>query len=148
MATVTQHFVTFYSPGTFVAEQATKPIEAWDIQAALALAAGIIERHNATPYAFKFTTRTRGENDLDSHVSVSSLVHYFGVKVETLAEIKARNDPADSILVTNMEANRWGFVARTTKGWRSSFPLEAGDVVVLTDGTTITFPEIVAGRRP
>jgi hypothetical protein len=34
MAAVKQHFVTFYSPGTFFAETSEKPIDSWDVEKA------------------------------------------------------------------------------------------------------------------
>ena len=62
-----KHFVTFYSPGTFVAEQTTKPIDSWDVELAVSMSGEIKERYGALPYGFQFSTRERGENDLDSH---------------------------------------------------------------------------------
>src|SRR5512135_2906984 len=58
-----RHFVTFYSPGTMVAEQTVKPIDSWDVEATIEMARSITERHNARPYAFRFSTRTRDEGD-------------------------------------------------------------------------------------
>lgn len=55
-----KHFVTFCSPGTFVSEETTKEVTAWDIDEALEIANGIKERHNATPYGFRFHTRSFG----------------------------------------------------------------------------------------
>lgn len=130
MSTIKQHFVTFYSPGTFVAEVSERPIEAWDTTKALELAAEIKERHGAVPYGFRFTTRSRGPDDLDSHVIASSPMHYFGVKVETLAEVQARNDPSERILRSNMECNGYDRIAVTTSGWKWTQPLNADDVVL------------------
>lgn len=127
---VSQHFVTFYSPGTFVAEVTTKPIDAWDTAVALAMAKDITERHDATPYAFQFTTRTREDADLDSHVSHRSVMHYFGVKVETFAEVHARNLSNESILCDNMRINGWQRIATTTQGWKCSIPLMDDDVAL------------------
>lgn len=127
---ISQHFVTFYSPGTFVAEVTTKPIDAWDTAVALAMAKDITDQHDATPYAFKFTTRTRGDADLDSHVSHMSAMHYFGVKVETFAEVNARNLSSEAILRDNMRINGWRRIATTTQGWRCSLPLMDDDVVL------------------
>ena len=46
--TVSKDFVTFYSPGTFFAEETTKPIDQWNPAAALAMAEGITKRYNAS----------------------------------------------------------------------------------------------------
>jgi len=127
---VLQHFVTFYSPGTFVAEETTKPIDAWDAGVALAMAKDITERYNATPYGFKFTTRTRADADLDSKVSATSPMHYFGVKVEHAAEVIARNLPNETILRDNMRINGWNRIVTTTQGWKCSIPLMDDDVVL------------------
>lgn len=130
MPTITKHFVTFYSPGTFVVEETTLPIDSWNTDEAMRMAEGITERHNAKPFSFRFTTRTRGDNDLDSKVTDKSPTYYFGVKVETLAEIEARRDPRDDILISNMRGNGWPRVVRTTSGWRTTMPLLDGDVIL------------------
>lgn len=127
---ISKHFVTFYSPGTFCAEESTKPIESWDTAVALRMAADVTERHNARPYAFAFTTRSRGDSDLDSKVTARSPLYYFGVKVETLTEIEARRDPSDRILIANMRTNDWQRVVTTTSGWKATMPLREGDVVL------------------
>jgi hypothetical protein len=127
---LTKHFVTFYSPGTFVAEETTQPIEAWSTALALDMAAGITERHNAKPYGFRFTSRTRGEHDLNSKETARSPMHYFGVKVETLAEIEARRDPGDDILIRNMRNNEWSRVVTMVNGWKAALPLRDGDIVL------------------
>lgn len=36
-----KHFVTFYSPGTFVAESSEQPIASWDTDAAVVMARAI-----------------------------------------------------------------------------------------------------------
>ena len=87
---VKAHFVTFFSPGTFVAEQSIMSIDKWDIEKAKKMAHGIKERHGAVPYGFQFTTRSRRARELDSKVIATSPLYYLGGKVETLAEVKAR----------------------------------------------------------
>lgn len=131
---MTAHFVTFYSPGTFVSEETTKPIENWDIPTALALAKGITERYNAKPYAFRFSTRHRGDADLDSREVAKSPMHYIGCKVETLAEVEARNDPREETLLWNMRVNKWDRIAVTMSGWKHHSPLMADDVVLDDEG--------------
>lgn len=125
------HFVTFYSPGSFVAEESTKPIESWDVEAAQKMAQGIEERHGAIPYGFRFTTRSRGPDDLDSKESARSPFYWLPhCKVETIDEVAARDDPSESILRTNMRCNGWKRVITTTKGWKWTQPLGDGDVVL------------------
>lgn len=126
-----KHFVTFYSPGSLVAEESTREIDSWDVPKAQEMAQVITERHGATPYGFRFFTRTRGSRDLDSHVSESSPMYYINCKVETLAEIEARNDPKDKTLISNMRGNDYDKVVVTIiKGWKSTLPFHPDDVVL------------------
>ncbi len=127
-----QHFVTFFSPGTFVAETTTKSIESWNVAAAVEMMADIKERHGATPYGFRFTTRGREDDELDIKVIATGPMHYVGGKVETLAEIEARNDPSEEILRSNMRINGYARVWTTTEGWRWTQPLSDDDVVIST----------------
>lgn len=125
-----QHFVTFFSPGTFTAEQTTRPIEYWDVDLAVEISKDIMERYGAKPYGFQFSTRERGELDLDSHVSKKSPMYYLGGKVLTLEQLKAINDPSNRILISNMEINRWDRVIINNNSWTWTQPLEEGDVVL------------------
>ena len=127
---VQAHFVTFYSPGTFVAEDSTLPIDSWDVIVAKKMAVGIKERHGATPYGFRFTTRSRGPKDLDSKVTATSGMYYLGGKVETLAQVKARATKDDRILISNMEINRWERIITNGNSWSWTQPLEATDIVL------------------
>ncbi len=128
-----KHFVTFYSPGTFVAETTDKEVASWDVDAAVKMASEIEERYGATPYGFRFTTRTRDDDDLDSRVSKSSPMYYIGGMVETLAEVEARNDPKEDILRRNMRGNKIERIVRKrpyVKGWMWTQELKDGDVVL------------------
>jgi len=125
-----QHFVHFLSPGTFVAEETVKPIKAWDEKLAVAMARSIKERYNARPYGFQFSTRERGDKDLDSKEVKRSGTYYLGGKVETLAEVEARNDPKEDILRSNMRDNGWNKIVTNTNSWRWTQPLRKGDKVL------------------
>lgn len=95
-----------------------------------ALAHGIHERHGATPYGFRFVTRTRSDDDLDSKVTARSNLYYLGGRIETLAEVEARNDPREAILRSNMRGNRIDRIIVNDNSWRFTGPLEDGDVVL------------------
>lgn len=128
---IEKHFVTFYSPGTFVAETTEKEIDNWDIEQATAMAENITERYGARPYAFQFSTRSRSETDLDSHVSSTSGMYYLPhCKVETIDDVRQRADPNERILLSNMECNNWPKIVSATEGWKWTQPLEDGDVVL------------------
>ncbi len=107
---LTRHFVTFFSPGTFVSETSKKPIDSWDVDRAVKMAADIVERHGATPYGFRFTTRERGDDDFDSQESATSGMYFLGGELLTLADVEARNDPKDSTLLSNMRTNKYARV--------------------------------------
>jgi hypothetical protein len=128
--TVKRHFVTFYSPGTFVAETSTKPIELWSVEIAKEMARGIKERHGAVPYGFRFSTRGRGDADLDSEEIAGSPFYYLGGKVETLKQVKARATEKDRVLISNMEGNGYKKIITNDNSWRWTQPLKPTDVVL------------------
>ncbi len=125
-----KHFVTFYSPGTIVAETTENPIDAWDVDTAVEMARTVTERYEAKPYGFRFTTRTRGEDDLDSKVSATSPLHYLGGRVETLEEVEARDDPDEQILRSNMRCNGYDRIIVNDNSWRWTQPLKPEDIVL------------------
>ena len=125
-----KHFVTFYSPGTFFDESTTEPIEAWDVDTAVKMSLDIVERHNAKPFGFRFTTRQREDHELDSHVVEKSPMYYLGGKVETLAEVEQRNSPDEDILRINMRSNGWDRIITNSNSWKVTKPLNKDDVVL------------------
>lgn len=125
-----KHFVTFYSPGTLVSETTTKPIDSWDTDRAMEMAHEIKERHGATPYGFQFSTRERDDGDLDSHETARSQTYYLGGRIETLAEVEARNDPEEKILRSNMRGNGCDRIVVNENSWRMTRPFHADDVVL------------------
>lgn len=124
------HFVHFMSPGTFVTEQTRKPIESWDVDEAVKMAREIKERHNARPYGFQFSTRERKEDDFGSKEVARSGVYFLGGKIETLAEVEARNLPHERILRSNMRNNGWDKIVINTNSWEWTQPLGENDVVL------------------
>ncbi len=123
------HFVSFLSPGTFVHEETTKPIESWDVEKAKEMARGITERHDATPFGFRFSTRERKDDELDSKVVKRSGCYYLGGRVMTLADVK-REMPNEHILIGNMECNGYDRIIVNTNSWKIVQPLNADDVVL------------------
>lgn len=122
---VTKHFVVFLYPGTLFAEETTKEIDSWDVDQALVMAK---KGDGYKPFAFQFITRGRAADDLDSRVVERSGRYYLGGQIQTLEEVKARNDPRDSILIGNMEGNNWPRVIKTRFG--NTCPLTEKDVVI------------------
>jgi hypothetical protein len=127
---IERHFVTFLSPGTFVAEQTTREIDAWDVDHAVEMSKSVTERHGARPYGFYFTTRGRGPDDLDSKEVGRSRTYYLGGEVLTLDEIRDKNDTSDLILISNMESGGYDRVVVTPKPWGWTRPLMEDDVVL------------------
>lgn len=130
MTTIEQHFVTFYSPGTFMAEMSAKPIDAWSVDLAMKMAVEIKERHGATPYGFSFQTRGRGADDLDSKEVARSPFYWLGGKIETLEEVEARDDPKEMILRGNMRGNGYAKIITNTNSYKWTQPLGETDVVL------------------
>lgn len=125
-----QHFVNYYSPGTMVSETSSRPIDSWDSEKAIEMVKDIQERHGATPYGFKFTTRSRRDDDLDSSESASSGMYYLGGVVETLKEVRAKNNPDDRILISNMECNGYDKIITNCNSYRFTTYFTEDDVLL------------------
>jgi hypothetical protein len=126
-----KHFVQFLSPGTFVSECSEKPIDAWDVDAAVRMARDIKERHGARPYGFRFVTYQREDDDLNSHETARGSIHYLGGRIETRDQVEARNDPNEHILLQNMRSNDIKHIIVNDNSWR--FTGEFRDDEVLLD---------------
>lgn len=125
-----KHFVQFFSPGTFVSEQTSKPIDAWDVDAALAMAGDIHERYGARPYGFRFVTRSRQDDELDSKQTACGPMHYLGGTIRALADVERDNLPDEDILRSNMRCNGYDRIVTNTNSWKFTGPLNADDVVL------------------
>ena len=125
-----KHYVIFFSPGTFVAEESQKPIEAWNASLAVLMSKDIKERHGATPYGFCFITRARSDDELDSKEVARSNMYYLGGEVLTLAEVKARNKDEDRILIQKMEGNKIARIVINDNSYRATQPFNDDDVVL------------------
>jgi hypothetical protein len=154
-----QHFVTFVSPGTFIPETSTKPIKSWDPKKAVEMSGEIKERYGAKPYSFHFTTRIvadpipdgeGGTLEVEGKDVAKSPNHFLGGTVLTFDEVKARNDPKESMLVSNMECNGFWTVIKNTNSFKAVLPFRDDDVVVDADGKIIARaddPKYVAYRK-
>jgi len=125
-----KHFVIFLSPGTLFSEQTTMPIEKWDVKEAVKMSKSVRERYGATPYGFYFSTRQRKRDELDSKEVKTSKMYYLGGKILTLQQIKARNDPKDRILISNMECNKIDKVIENNNSWKATLPFNEGDTLL------------------
>ena len=130
---VKKHFVEFFSPGTFFSEVSAKEIDSWDVDKAIEMARHIVERYNARPYGFRFITRKRNKQDLDSHVSKASGIYYLGGKIETREEVEARNDPSEEILRSNLRTNNISRIVINTNSWKFTAGLNDEDTVLDVD---------------
>lgn len=126
-----QHFVTFFSPGTFFDEQSSKPIDSWDVETAQRMACDIVERYGATPYGFCFTTRARGDSDLDSKEISRSNMYHLGGEVLDAEGVKHKLSGDNRILLENMRMNGWKSVVVNDNSWRHIAPLRDGDTVLV-----------------
>jgi hypothetical protein len=125
-----KHFVEFLSPGTFFSESTIKEIESWDVNTAIKMSKKITERYNAKPYGFRFFTRYRGPEDLDSEIIKKSGIYFLGGKIETYDEVVKRNDPKESTLRSNMRINNIDRVIVNTNSFKIILPFGKNDVLV------------------
>ena len=121
------HFVTFLSPGTFTAESTTKEIPSWDEDLALEMSGSIQERHGSTPYGFFFTTRQRGEKDLDSRETSRSGVYYLNAQLISAEEAERIGE---KVLASNIRANGLGHAVCAGTSYKFYQPFLEGDVIL------------------
>jgi len=125
MDRVTVRYVRFYSPGSFCANNWTAEVQSADPTA-------VAWPENA--YAFTLHERVDvldGPERFEGNPQqVGPMYYHPGSTVKTQAEIAAKDDPRDRILLRNMECNRWPAVIYSRWGnWPQ--PYEAGKVRVL-----------------
>lgn len=144
-----KHFVTFFSPGTLFHERTTRDVARWDPTLAAPMAEGIVERYDARPHFFVFSTRERADADLDSRETAKSGRFFLGGRVESYDDVALRGDPKEHILRGNMRHNGWWYVVVSERVWRAVQPFEVDDVVVDAAGRIVErgdAPERVAYR--
>ena len=115
-----QHFVKYLLPGSFFSNEEISPIQTWDVPTAQRQAP-------KGAFAFQFTTRSRGEADLDSKQTAQSGRYYLGGEVRTRDEVLAGTDPKEATLRDNVRYNKWNRIIKT--------PL--GNTQLLDDGDTV-----------
>lgn len=153
-----KHFVTFLSPGTFVSESSTKPIEAWRPEAAVQLVRNIIERHGATPFAFYFTTCIVPDEPVVSEGVQLAVVpreveksgrHFICGELERWDDVERRNLPSEETLRFNMRGNGVPIVVTGASGYRWTHTFEECDCIVDVRGAIAVRgdePELVRYR--
>ena len=134
-----KHYVKFYCPGSLFAETSTRDIDSWDVDKAVELSSGIIQRYSAKPYGFRFITVltadpvSDGEGgmlDIQPKQVAESAMYYLGGEIHTLEEIKARADPKEEILLSNMQSNGWDKIIINNNSWRASQPFGDDDILL------------------
>lgn len=153
-----KHYVTFLSPGTLFNETTMKPIDAWNPAIATAMAETILERYNAKPYAFVFSTVisappvvVEGETLVVKEKQIAESGRFFlGGKVESFDDVDLRAAPNESILRSNMRGNGYWYVITNTNSFKSTQPFDETDVVVDAAGAIVErgdSPERLAYRE-
>ena len=117
----------------FRSEESTLEIDSWDIEKAVQMSKTITERHGAKPYGFRFVTRERKKNELDSREVRVSGIYYLGGKILTLEDVINRNDPNDKILISNMKRNEYYKVIENTNSYKITLPFLSNDVLLNMD---------------
>lgn len=141
MTATTKHYVQFLSPGTFVSETRTKEIPAWDTAIAAEMANSVLERHNAKPYGFRFSTRLvhdpipdgrGGTMEVEPKQIAESEIYFLGGVVKKYDDIPETKDT--SILRSNMKGNGYPLVVENNNSWRFTTFFEDGHCIVGPSG--------------
>jgi hypothetical protein len=126
MERVTVRYVRFLSPGSFCANEWTMPVESADPRA-------VVWPENA--YAFTIHERVDlldGPETFKGEAEQIGPVYYHpDSKVLTQADVAAKGDPRDRVLVENMKRNGWPAVIYSRwSNWPQ--PYEADKVRILS----------------
>lgn len=134
------HFVTFFSPGTFVSEYTTKPIKSRNTKLAAQMAREIKERHGATPYGFRFETRIKfiaARITAESPSVKTSKMFYLGGCVRSSAKVLAGKHPTEKILRENVKSNKYPAIIVNRNSYEIACPFLKGDVLLDHEGNRI-----------
>lgn len=146
VVTVRKHYVTFYSPGTFFTESTMKPIPDWDTKVAVEMSKKVLERHNAKPYAFRFSTMLEAEPVDDGEGGMLKVepkevedtgLFFLGGTLRNIDEIRKKADKEESILLSNMEGNDYPIIIENRNSWRFTGPFSEKDCIVDDNGDII-----------
>jgi hypothetical protein len=111
-----KHYLVFLCSDTFIMEESTYEVDSWDILSAKKLFS------KESFYAFYFITKQDGI-EIDR-----SNFYYLKGRVETIEEIRQRNNPKEAKILANMESNGWNrILINTMKVIR---PLQDEDIVL------------------
>ena len=123
-----KHFVTFYRPGTFVAETVVREVDGWNLDEARNAYDNLDDFMRTNCYGFQFFTKGRADDELDSKVTDRSAMYYLGGKVETYEDVQSRTN-GYSTLLSNMKSNGYDrVITNVPSGWTQ--PLRDDDVVL------------------
>lgn len=109
------------------------------------MAAQVVERHGARPFAFYFEEHTvadpvddgqGGKLRVEPRCERRSGRYYLGGTLLTLADVEARGESART-LAANMRGNGWPVVIESTRGYKVTQPFEADDAIVDDEGRVI-----------
>lgn len=120
----TKHFVTFYYPGAFVAEDSTMEIDYRFLGDVLGL------KNAKGAYGFTFHSIDYINFDgkeYKSEIFDKTGMFYIDGEIFTFKQMKKRF-PEEHISISNMEVNRWEKIVRTNAGW--FLPFRKNDQII------------------
>lgn len=126
-----KHFVTFYCPGTFVAEETTREVPSWDVPFAIKMSETVLARYDAAPYGFRFTTRERGEEDFNSKETEKSPFYWLGGETYSVDQLETeRPEGTTDTLIRNMRGNGWKKCIFNRNSWLFVGILNDDDIIL------------------
>src|ERR1051326_1239145 len=144
MATTEKHYAVFYSPGTFVCEESSRPVSEWSTRQAVAAAETIRERYNAKPFGFRFRTHLEsppipdgrgGTMDVEPKPLKESGLHWLGGTLLLYDDVP--DDKEHSILRSNMLCNDMPVVIEKRNSFRYTGQFGPDDVICGPSGEIV-----------
>lgn len=125
-----KHYVSFYSPGTFISECTSKEIDSWDVEKAKEMARDIKDRYGSNTYGFRFRTQNHSDDDMTVQVTKLSGMYFFSGTIRSISFIILQDKPEEKILRSNMITNGWDSVIEINNPHKLVLPFEKGDVLL------------------
>lgn len=121
---------TIPEPGSPQPTKITMAAEEHSIELANKMADDLLQQVGIRPSGFHYTTRARGEEDLDSKEISKSPMYYFEGKTLTMDQVKELPEPKRTNMIYNMGAAKCDTVVVMEIKQEIGFPLKPGDVVL------------------